>query len=156
MSEYRIQLEWKRETEDFDYSSFNRDHSIIFGNNSRICASAAPEYLGNPDCLNPEQAFISAMVSCHMLTFLALASRKRYVVDSYHDSPFGVLGKNETNKPAIVKVVMTPHVVFSGENVPSEEEYKALHDKAHDFCFISNSVAECVKLTIEPEFEISR
>ncbi len=155
MSEYRIQLEWQRKTQDFEYSTYNREHAIIFGSDTRICASAAPEFEGDADCLNPEQSFVASMASCHMLTFLALASKRRFVVDSYHDAPFSVLGRNEKHKPAIVKGVMRPRVTFSGDRYPSEEEYHTLHDKAHEYCFISNSVAQCVEPRIEPEFEVA-
>jgi len=153
MSEYRIELQWNRNSPDFEYTSYTRDHTITFGGGNSLCASAAPEYQGNAECLNPEQAFVASMVSCHMLTFIALASKKRYIVDSYRDNPAGILGRNEHRKPAIVKIAMAPHVVFSGEKYPTDEEYAQLHEKAHDNCFIANSVAQCVKLDINPTRE---
>lgn len=153
MSEYRIGIQWNRNGPDFQYTSYTRDHTITIGGGNRLCASAAPEYHGNGECLNPEQAFVTAMVSCHMLTFLAIASKKRYTVDSYRDTPVGILGRNEHRKPAIVKIEMTPYVVFGGEVYPTEEEHAILHERAHENCFIANSIAQCVKLDINPVME---
>ncbi|MBD3390472.1 MAG: OsmC family peroxiredoxin [Chitinivibrionales bacterium] len=150
MSEHKIALEWRRDTEDFQYASYTRDHTIIYGNDARICASAAPEYKGNADCFNPEEAFVTSLASCHMLTFLALACKKRFVVDSYRDDAVGVLGKNPEGKPAVTKVVLKPVVTFSGENVPGDDDFAQLHDKAHDMCFIANAVASCVEVVVEP------
>jgi organic hydroperoxide reductase OsmC/OhrA len=122
MSEHKIAIEWQRDSDDFEYKSYTRDHSVIYGNNMRICASAAPEYNGNPECFNPEQAFVTSLASCHMLTFLALASKKGFVVDSYRDDAVGVLGRNPDHKPAITKVELSPKVVFGQGAKPDNEE----------------------------------
>lgn len=151
MSEHRIRLDWQRGDRGFDYKSYSRDHTIVYGKDSRICASAAPDYLGNPECFNPEQAFVASLASCHMLTFLAIAAKKRYVVDSYRDECLGVLGKNEQGKSAIVRVDLRPAVAFSGEKIPTDEEHRHMHERAHELCFIANSVHECVKVSVNPE-----
>ncbi|MBD3322631.1 MAG: OsmC family peroxiredoxin [Chitinivibrionales bacterium] len=151
MSEHKIQIEWKRDSESFDYKSYTRDHTVAYGDSGSICASAAPDFLGNKNCLNPEQAFVTSMASCHMLTFLALASKKGFIVDRYADNAVAVLGRNDERKPAITNVKLAPFVRFSGEKVPSQEEYEKLHDQAHDLCFISNSVAQCVAVDVSPD-----
>ena len=106
----------------------------------RCAASAAPAYLGNPQLVDPEEAFIASLSSCHMLTFLAIASRKRLVVESYIDEATGWLEKNASGGLAITRVVLRPRVVFSGDKSPSPEELAQLHDQAHHACFIANSV----------------
>ncbi len=153
MSEHKIVLEWKRDTPDFEYKSYTRDHAVIYGNGTRICASAAPEYNGNPECYNPEEAFVTSLASCHMLTFLALACKKRFVVESYRDDAVGVLGKNPEGKPAVTKVLLRPAVTFSGEKLPSTEDFDRLNHQAHDLCFIANSVASCVEVVVEAEMK---
>src|SRR5713101_6154229 len=83
MSEHKITLEWKRETDSFSYESYNRDHVVIFEGGVRVPASAAPAYRGNASHVNPEEALVAALSSCHMLTFLAAAAKKQFVVERY-------------------------------------------------------------------------
>jgi organic hydroperoxide reductase OsmC/OhrA len=149
MSEHTIELEWSRDTPDFNYDSYTRNHTVRFGAVGKICGSSAPEFHGDPHCLDPEQAFVMALSSCHMLTFLAVASRKGYVIDSYADKAIGELGKNRAGRSAIIKVVLRPIVVFSGEKIPSGEEFRQLHDRAHGGCIISNSISSCVTVIID-------
>jgi organic hydroperoxide reductase OsmC/OhrA len=85
MSEHKVALEWKRETESFAYESYNRDHVVAFEGGVRVPASAAPDFRGNPAQVNPEEALVAALSSCHMLTILAIAAKKRFVVDRYSD-----------------------------------------------------------------------
>ena len=103
-------------------------------------ASAAAEYFGSAQRVDPEQAFVASLSSCHMLTFLALAAKKRYTVDSYRDDAVGHLGKNEAGKMAVTRVVLRPEIEFSGDRKPSRDEIAHLHDRAHSHCFIANSV----------------
>ena len=84
MSEHKVTLEWKRGTEDFSYESYNRDHVLVFEGGVRVPGSADPAYRGNPAHVNPEEGLAAALSSCHMLTFLALAAKKRFVVDQYN------------------------------------------------------------------------
>ncbi len=149
MSEHIVTLNWTLQTESFDYEAYNRTHSIDFEGHNRLCASAAPDFHGDPSCVNPEQSFVAALASCHMLTFLAIASKKRFVVTSYIDNAVGVLGKNEGGKIAITQIDLKPVVTFASGKAPEEEAFKQLHDRAHKGCFIANSVASCVKVAIE-------
>lgn len=150
MQEHKVSLEWNRQGKSFDYEKYSRDHAIIFGEGTRVCASASPEFHGNPSCLDPEQAFVSSLASCHMLTFLAIASKKGYIVESYRDQCAAQLGRNERRKPAVVKAILSPVVEFGAGKKPSQEEYETLHDRAHSACFIANSIAQCVKVTVHP------
>ena len=150
MSEHTISLEWSRNTPDFNYDSYSRNHIMLFGNGGKVCGSAAPEFHGDPECLDPEQAFVMSLSSCHMLTFLAIACKKGFIVDRYADKAVGELGKNKSGKMAIIKVELRPEVTFSGENIPSEEGLKSLHGRAHYGCIIANSIASCVEVIVNP------
>jgi organic hydroperoxide reductase OsmC/OhrA len=140
MSEHKVTLEWRRATESFTYESYNRDHVLIFEGGLRVAASSAPAYRGNPACVNPEEALVAALSSCHMLTFLAVAAKKQFVVDRYEDRAVGLLEKNQNGKLAVTRVRLRPQIVFAEPNVPSPEQLAALHERAHQECFIANSV----------------
>jgi organic hydroperoxide reductase OsmC/OhrA len=148
MSEHKVTVEWKRETPDFSYQSYNRDHNWAFDAGVTVRASAAPAYLGNAACVDPEEAFVASLSSCHMLTFLAIASRKRFVLDEYRDEAVGILGKDKAGRLAITKVTLRPKVQFSGDKAPSPEELEQMHEQAHDACFIANSVK--TEVIVEP------
>ena len=150
MSEHTIALSWSRNTPDFIYDTYSRNHSISFGTVGKVCGSSAPEFHGDPNCLDPEQAFVMALSSCHMLTFLAIACKKGFVVDRYDDKAAGELGKNQKGRTAVIKVELRPEVTFSSEKIPSEEEFKFLHDRAHQGCIIANSIASCVEVIVNP------
>lgn len=149
MSEHTVTLDWQRESTDFGYQTYNRDHDWKFDGGATVRASAAPAYLGNPQCVDPEEAFVASLSSCHMLTFLAVASRKRMVVDSYHDQAVGWLEKDASGGLAITRVTLRPLVRFSGDRSPSPEELAQMHDQAHHACFIANSVKTEVR--VEPQ-----
>jgi organic hydroperoxide reductase OsmC/OhrA len=149
MSEHKVTLEWKRETPDFSYQSYNRDHDWTFDAGVTVRASAAPAYLGNSGCVDPEEAFVASLSSCHMLTFLAIASKKRFVLDGYHDEAVGILDKDAAGRLAITKVTLRPRVQFSGEKVPTPEELAHMHEQAHHACFIANSVK--TEIVVEPQ-----
>ncbi len=149
MSEHKATIEWKRETPDFAYETYNRDHDWTFDAGVVVPASAAPSYNGSESRVDPEEAFIASLSSCHMLTFLAVAAKKKHVVDSYHDEAVGHLEKNEAGQLAITRVTLRPRVQFSGDRIPSAEELQRLHDSAHHHCFIANSVK--TEITVEPQ-----
>jgi organic hydroperoxide reductase OsmC/OhrA len=140
MSEHHARIEWKRETPDFAYETYNRDHDWTFDAGVTVRASAAPAYKGNESCVDPEEAFVASLSGCHMLTFLAIAAKKKYVVDAYHDQAVGILAKDAAGNLAITKVKLHPEVHFGGEKNPTPEELTRLHDQAHHACFIANSV----------------
>lgn len=140
MSEHRATISWSRGPGDFAYDSYTRDHIWEFENGLKIEASAAPEFHGSPENVDPEAAYVAALSSCHMLTFLAIASRKRFVVDSYTDSAVGYLEKNAHGKLAVTRAVLRPKVSFAEGARPSSEELERLHHLTHTECFIANSV----------------
>jgi organic hydroperoxide reductase OsmC/OhrA len=148
MSEHKATIQWRRETPDFRYETYNRDHDWQFDAGITVRASAAPSYLGSEGCVDPEEAFVASLSSCHMLTFLAIAARKHYVVDSYRDEAVGLLGKDAAGRLAMITVNLRPEVRFGGPNTPAPDELAHMHDQAHHACFIANSVK--TEVTVEP------
>jgi organic hydroperoxide reductase OsmC/OhrA len=149
MSEHKATIEWKRQTADFAYETYNRDHDWTFDAGIRVRASAAPAYLGSESCVDPEEAFVASLSSCHMLTFLAIACKKRINVESYRDPAVGILEKDGSGRLAITRVTLRPEVRFAAERVPTGEELRQLHDQAHHACFIANSVK--TQVVVEPQ-----
>lgn len=146
MSEHQATVSWERTTEDFTYESYSRDHLWRFEGGVEVPASAAPAFLGASERVDPEEALVAALSSCHMLTFLAMAARKRLVVDGYRDSAVGILEKNADGKLAITRVVLRPEVTF--REPPAAEVVERMHHRAHEECFIANSVRTDVR--VEP------
>jgi organic hydroperoxide reductase OsmC/OhrA len=140
MSEHKATVKWARDGADFGYKTYSRNHVWLFQNGVELHALAAPAYLGDPNRIDPESAFVAALSSCHMLTFLALASHKGFVVDSYEDTAVGVLEKNANGKLAVTRVDLHPKIAFGGDSEPTLAELSSMHDKAHRECFIANSV----------------
>ena len=149
MSEHRARIDWKRDTKDFSYETYSRSHTWSFEGGVVVPASSAPEYLGDPTRVDPERALVAALSSCHMLTFLALAARRRLVVNAYRDEAVGFMEKNAEGKLAVTRVVLRPAVEFEGPKPPSAAELEKLHHLAHEHCFIANSVR--TEVTVEPQ-----
>jgi organic hydroperoxide reductase OsmC/OhrA len=149
MSEYKATVNWKRETPDFNYDTFDRTHRIDFAGGIHCQASSAPEFQGKANLVNPEELLASALASCHMLTFLAVASKSRINVKSYTDQAVASLDKNAEGKMCVTKITLHPKVVFDTAEPISPEKISELHAKAHKHCFIANSIA--AKVVIEPQ-----
>ena len=145
MSEHKATVRWNRDGKDFAYKTYSRDHAWSL-NGNEVPASATPAYLGNPKRVDPEAAFVAALSSCHMLTFLALAASKGFVVDSYEDEAVGHLEKNAAGKMAVTRVELHPRISFGGAKQPAAADLEWLHDKAHKECFIANSVTTDVRV----------
>jgi organic hydroperoxide reductase OsmC/OhrA len=146
MSEHRATIEWTRDGREFVYETYSRLHKWVFDQEVTIPGRAAPENIPKMSPLfagvDPEQAFVASLSSCHMLWFLHLACQKTWVVDRYTDEAVGVL-----DKTWISKVTLRPTVRFSGR-APGDEEHRALHERAHEKCYIANSVKS--EVLIEP------
>jgi len=149
MSEHKVTLSWKRGDLPFDYQKYSRDHTWKFDGGHEMQASAAPAYLGNPKHVNPEEAFVASLSSCHMLTFLAIACKQKFMLDEYVDEAVGHMEKNAEGKMAITRVTLQPKIKFSGEKQPSKEELDKMHHAAHENCFIASSVKTEIK--VEPQ-----
>ncbi len=140
MSEHSATIQWKRTSDDFAYASYNREHTWKFEGGETVKASAAPSYQGDPSCVDPEEAFVASLSSCHMLTFLALCTKEKLVVDSYTDEAIGHMTKADDGRLSITKVVLRPRIEFGGDGTPDQGVLDNLHHEAHMLCFIANSV----------------
>jgi len=140
MSEHKVTLTWKCGDTPFEYQKYPRDHTWKFDGGHEMQASAAPAYLGNPKNVDPEEAFVASLSSCHMLTFLAVAAKKKFVLNEYVDEAVGHMEKNAEGKLAITRVTLKPRITFSGDKKPNDQELDEMHHAAHDQCFIANSV----------------
>src|SRR5262245_14099838 len=143
--EYKAAVSWKRASgEAFADGKFSRAHEWSFDGGVKVSASSSPLSVKVPfsraDAVDPEEALVAALSSCHMLTFLYLAYRQGFVVDSYADEAVGVMTKNERGKLFVSRVALRPRIAFSGAKQPSADELAQLHHHAHEECYIANSV----------------
>lgn len=148
MSTHAASIRWSRSTPDFSYDTYDRTHAVHFGAGLEVSASSAPEFKGNGSLVNPEELLVGALASCHMLTFLAIAARKRLVVDSYTDDAVGFLEKNDAGKLAVTRVTLRPKVSFAPGTTVEPATLAHLHETAHANCFIAQSVQ--TRVTVEP------
>ena len=146
MSEHRATISWRRTTPDFVYQTYDRDHVWRIEGGLEVQASSAPDYLGTAERMDPEQALVASISSCHMLTFLALAARKRLTIDAYEDEAAGVMTKNARGKLFVSHCVLRPRIVW-GEPAPDAATVARMHHMAHEECFIANSVL--TEITVE-------
>jgi organic hydroperoxide reductase OsmC/OhrA len=149
MSEHRAHIKWTRTSADFTYDSYNRAHEILFKNGDiALAASSAPAFRGDAERVDPEEAFVASLSSCHMLTFLAICARKRLTVDAYDDEASGRLEKGDGGKLWMANVVLRPRVGFAPGTQVDAAVLDEIHHKSHEECFIANSVK--TNVTVEP------
>ncbi|WED42385.1 OsmC family protein [Legionella cardiaca] len=148
MSEYNIRLAWKRDTEDFDYKSYNRDHTVFFYGGPKIEVSSSPDFIRDPRFHTPEELLAAAVSSCYLLTFLSLAAKKGFIIDNYHDNATCFLGSTEKNAPAITEITLRPVITFSKENRPDKDHLKQLFTETHNHCLVANVLT--VNITVNP------
>jgi organic hydroperoxide reductase OsmC/OhrA len=146
MSEHRATIVWVRQSNDFTYMSYNREHDWRFKGGIVVPASAAPKFRGSANCPDPEDAFVASVSSCHMLTFLAIAAKRKLVVDRYEDAAVGFLDKNAQGRFAITRIELHPTIEFAAGTAPDPATLSAMHDMAHHECFIANSVLTEIKV----------
>jgi organic hydroperoxide reductase OsmC/OhrA len=145
MSEYQAEIVWQRQAnEPFLDSRYSRAHSWKFDGGVVVAASSAvhsvPAPYSKPENVDPEEALVAAISSCHLLTFLYVAAKARFVVDSYADVAVGTMAADERGRQAITTVILAPKVVFSGAHEPNAQIVEKLHHDAHEQCYIANSV----------------
>lgn len=144
MSKYNATISWERNDQKFTDNRYERSHKWEFDGGQVVPASSSPEVvpvpLSDPSAVDPEEAFIASLSSCHMLWFLSIAAKHGFIVDQYRDEAEGLMQKNEAGELAITEVSLHPHVAYAGKAAPSAEEHEAMHHEAHKKCFIANSV----------------
>lgn len=142
--EYHADIRWSRDGAVFTDNRFSRGHVWRFDEGLEIPASSSPLSVPPPlsvtRAVDPEEAFVAALSSCHMLFFLHLAAKQGFVVDSYQDAASGVMTKNEEGEFFVSKVILNPKIVFSGSKRPSAADVDDLHHRSHHHCYVANSV----------------
>ncbi|UCE61267.1 MAG: OsmC family protein [Phycisphaerales bacterium] len=146
MSEHRVTVAWSWSDHESRQNTYSRNHEWRFDNGTVVPASAAEKYLGDPKCVDPEEALVAALSGCHMLVFLAIAAKKEITVDTYTDDAVGYLEKNEDGKLAVTRIVLHPKITFGGENKPDEAQLADMHAHAHAACLIANSLRASVEV----------
>jgi organic hydroperoxide reductase OsmC/OhrA len=149
VSEHQATIEWQANGCAFTDNRYSREHRWVFDGGSEVIASASPQVVPLPwsvaKAVDPEEAFVASLASCHMLWFLSIAADRGYRVESYRDQAVGTMGKNEDGKFAVTEVTLRPLVRFTSDIVPDAAALQDLHAAAHDSCFIASSVKTQVR-----------
>ena len=144
MAEHTATVSWDRFDAAFTDNRYSRAHRWMFDGGATIPASSSPHVvplpMSDPMGVDPEEAFVASLSSCHLLWFLSIAATRGFVVDHYEDHAVGTMARNEAGRLAMTRVVLRPDVAFGGERVPSADDLRAMHDQAHHECYIANSV----------------
>lgn len=150
MASYQATVEWSRRGAAFSDNKYSREHSWQFDGGVTLAGSSSPHVVpvpySNPAAVDPEEALIAALASCHMLSFLHVAAKSGFIVDQYHDEATGKMAKNKAGKIWVSEVTLHPKIQFSGGKVPDTSEIEQLHHQAHEECFIANSVKTEVRI----------
>lgn len=152
MSDHHATVTWRRGDAAFLDQRYSRVHEWRFDGGALVRGSSSPSVvpvpMSDPTAVDPEEAFVAALSSCHMLWFLSLAVKRGWVVDAYADHASGTLGRNEDGKVAMTRVVLRPATTFSGASLPSSTEVAEVHHAAHEACFLASSVR--TEVVVEP------
>jgi organic hydroperoxide reductase OsmC/OhrA len=146
MSEHRATITWSTAVpiSDFAKGRYSREHQWAFDGGTTVQASSSPSVVPLPwssqGAVDPEEAFVASISSCHMLTFLYLAMKKGFALTSYRDAAVGAMTKGGNGVPWVSKVTLRPEIGWAGDKRPTEAELADLHHHAHEQCFISNSI----------------
>lgn len=144
MAQHTATVSWSRFDAAFTDNRYSRAHRWMFDGGATIPASSSPHVvpvpMSDPIGVDPEEAFVASLSSCHMLWFLSIAARRGFVVDHYEDQAVGTMARNDAGRLAMTRVVLRPDVAFSGALVPTADDVRAMHEQAHHECYISNSV----------------
>lgn len=151
MAAHTAHVIWERaEGARFTDNKYSRAHRWQFDGGAVVPASSSPSVvpvpLSDPAGVDPEEAFVASLSSCHMLYFLFFAAKGGFTIDSYRDEAVGHVEKNAEGRSAVTRVILRPVIEFSGEKRPAPEQIAEMHDKAHHECFIANSVRTVVTI----------
>jgi organic hydroperoxide reductase OsmC/OhrA len=149
MQAFTVSVEWQRGDQPFLDNRYSRRHVLRFDGGAEVPGSSSPHVVPLPmsdaAAVDPEEAFVASLSSCHMLWFLSIAAARGFCVDRYGDRASGVMRKNADGKLFVAEVTLRPEVAFSGDKQPTREQLEALHHAAHAECFIANSVKTDVR-----------
>jgi organic hydroperoxide reductase OsmC/OhrA len=154
MHEHKATIHWQNQGPDFLKGRYSREHTWTFDGGLTVPASSSPSVVpvpwSNAANIDPEEAYVAALSSCHMLTFLWFAGKAGFLVESYRDTAVGVMAKNERGSFWVSKVALHPEIVWGGGKAPTASELDQLHHRSHDECFIANSVKTEVIVSAPP------
>ena len=148
MTELSIQLHWQRSEPDLNPGKYSNKHTVCYNESNNLQVDAAPDWGGHPANTNPEQALAASLSSCHMMTFLALASKANWPVASFQDHAVAHLGKNVKGMMSVTRVDLHPEVSFDAGFSIDSNELEKMHHRAHRYCFIANTLADSVEVNI--------
>jgi organic hydroperoxide reductase OsmC/OhrA len=148
MSDLSIQLDWQRAEADLQPGKYSNAHTVKFNGSQDLPVDAAPDWGGNPENTNPEQALASALSSCHMMTFLALAAKAKWPVASYRDRAVAHLGKNPDGRMSVTRIDLHPEVRFDDGFTVDDTKLEEMQHRAHRYCFVANALADSVEVNI--------
>jgi organic hydroperoxide reductase OsmC/OhrA len=144
MTQYTAEVVWLRGEHDFRADRYSRKHVLRFDGGAEIPGSSSPQVvpvpMSDPAAVDPEEAFVASLASCHMLWFLSIAAKRKFCVDRYFDAAGGVMERNADGKMVMSVVTLRPEVTFSGALRPTREQVEQMHLEAHEQCFLANSV----------------
>lgn len=149
MSDHLATITWHRNAADFLDDRYSRAHQWTFDGGIEVAASSSPSVVPVPmsdaSAIDPEEAFVASLSSCHMLWFLSVARKRGFVVERYRDAAVGTVARNASGKLAMTTVTLRPQVSFAGDRQPAHAELEHLHEAAHAQCFLANSVRSDVR-----------
>lgn len=147
MSQHHAAIYWQRSPHPADKRTYSRNHVAALNGQQSVNVSASVEYKGDPLCADPEQMLVSAVASCHMLTFLAIAEFQGYRVEQYADDALGHLEAVDGAGMSVTRIDLRPKVTFGGDKLPDGGAIRRIHAGAHKNCFIANSLKTRVIVT---------
>lgn len=157
-TDFTLEVHWERVEQPFLDGRYSRRHRLRFDGELEVPGSSSPHVvpvpMSDPAAMDPEEAFVASLSSCHMLWFLAIARKYGFRVDQYLDTPVGRLGTDEDGRIAMTLVTLRPEARFSGKRLPSPDELRHMHHEAHEACFIANSVkteVRCDPVYVAPD-----
>ncbi len=148
MSDLSIKLRWRRTSPGFVAGEYSNAHVVRYQNGDEVRVDAAPDWGGDRNSTNPEQALAAALSSCHLMTFLALAAKAGWPVASFDDHAVAHLGKNPKGRMSVTRIDLHPEVRFDAGFSVGETELERMQQRAHRYCFIANTLADSVEINI--------
>jgi organic hydroperoxide reductase OsmC/OhrA len=148
LSDLAVELHWHRAEPAMETGKFSNAHTVQYNRTHEVQVDAAPDWGGDPDHTNPEQALASALSSCHMMTFLALCAKAGWPVASYHDYAEAHLGKNSKGQMSVTRIDLNPVVRFDTGFTVEQDKLDEMQHRAHRYCFIANTLADSVEINV--------
>ncbi len=150
MDTHTATIEWTSDGSKFTDNRYSRAHRWSFDGGAVVPASSSPHVvrvpMSDPAGVDPEEAYVAALSSCHMLWFLSVAAQAGYVVTAYRDEAEGTMARNDAGKEVVTRVLLKPAIAFSGAKRPTDDALRHLHHEAHEACFLANSVKTVIDI----------